>query len=114
MKTIDDVIRHHDDFLDTCMKECMLHNPQLLKILTKLMSTCIIFSNHTDRFTKTCEFKSFLLVCSFLISASLRCRLTLDLEKPFVDGDGTSPRDAGDDVVRRQVEDRALRNQVRS
>ena len=66
------------------MKECMLHNPQLLKILTKLMSTviiqatyelasieqfviferamsvtsvtpvqCIIFANHTERFTKT-------------------------------------------------------------
>ena len=33
------MIRYHDDFLDTCMKECMLHNPQLLKILTKLMST---------------------------------------------------------------------------
>lgn len=53
----------------------MLHNPQLLKLLTKLMSTvspsmlgygfvtlgvssqcvlqCIIFANHTDRFTKT-------------------------------------------------------------
>ena len=38
-QTIDEVIRLHDDFLDICMKECMLHNPQLLKILTKLMST---------------------------------------------------------------------------
>merc|ERR1719473_1842568 len=94
VKTIDDVIWHHDHFLDTCMKECMLHNPQLLKILTKLMSTCIIFSNHTDRFTKT---------------------LTLDLERPFADSDAAmaiSPRDMGDDAVRRQVEDRALRNQV--
>lgn len=38
------VIRLHDEFLDTCMKECMLHNPQLLKILTKLMSTVM----HSD------------------------------------------------------------------
>ena len=51
--TIDEVIAHHDEFLDSCMKECMLHNPQLLKILTKLMSTCIIFANHTERFTKS-------------------------------------------------------------
>jgi hypothetical protein len=61
VSSIDEVIAHHDSFLDTCMKECMLHNPQLLKILTKLMSTCIIFANHTERFTKT---------------------LTLDLEQP--------------------------------
>lgn len=61
VSSIDEVISHHDTFLDTCMKECMLHNPQLLKILTKLMSTCIIFANHTERFTKT---------------------LTLDLEHP--------------------------------
>lgn len=61
VSNIDEVIAHHDAFLDTCMKECMLHNPQLLKILTKLMSTCIIFANHTERFTKT---------------------LTLDLEHP--------------------------------
>ena len=56
VSNIDDVIAQHDAFLDTCMKECMLHNPQLLKILTKLMSTCIIFANHTERFTKTLTF----------------------------------------------------------
>ena len=73
--TIDEVIAHHDEFLDSCMKECMLHNPQLLKILTKLMSTCIIFANHTERFTKSTAHSSPLVVnllslsgCGFVVA----------------------------------------------
>ena len=65
--TIDEVIAHHDEFLDSCMKECMLHNPQLLKILTKLMSTCIIFANHTERFTKSARHSSPPLLINLLL-----------------------------------------------
>ena len=29
--TLDDVLTYHNDFLDTCLKECLLNNPLLLK-----------------------------------------------------------------------------------
>lgn len=42
---IDDVLGHHTSFLDTCLKDCMLTNPELLKVFSKLMSVCVMFTN---------------------------------------------------------------------
>ena len=39
------VIQFHQTFLDSCLKECLLTNPDLLKILTKLMMNCVLFAN---------------------------------------------------------------------
>jgi len=52
VSSVDEVLQHHNEFLDACFKECMLRNPRLLKILTKLMSTCITFSKHIDKVYK--------------------------------------------------------------
>ena len=30
--TVDQVLNGHDDFLNTCLKECMLTNPKLIKV----------------------------------------------------------------------------------
>lgn len=30
--TVDEVLQIHSDFLDTCMNQCMLMNPELLKV----------------------------------------------------------------------------------
>jgi gamma-tubulin complex component 2 len=32
VKTVDELMQHHVDFLDTCLKECMLTNAKLLKV----------------------------------------------------------------------------------
>merc|ERR1712071_127399 len=48
---IDDVLCHHTSFLDNCLKDCMLTNPELLKIFSKLMSVCVMFTNCMQRFT---------------------------------------------------------------
>ena len=53
VKTVDDVLQHHNTFLDKCLKECLLTNHQLLKILRKLMSTCLLFSQNIERFTES-------------------------------------------------------------
>lgn len=42
---IDDVLSHHTSFLDNCLKDCMLTNPELLKIFSKMMSVCVMFTN---------------------------------------------------------------------
>eukprot|EP00750_Incisomonas_marina_P030421 INCI7499.3.p1 GENE.INCI7499.3~~INCI7499.3.p1 ORF type:complete len:369 (-),score=68.23 INCI7499.3:145-1251(-) len=51
--TVDDVIQFHQTFLDSCLKECLLTNPDLLKILTKLMMNCVLFANQIKRFMES-------------------------------------------------------------
>ncbi|CDS09368.1 hypothetical protein LRAMOSA10728 [Lichtheimia ramosa] len=50
--TVDQVLQFHSDFLDTCLKECMLTNAKLLRIYNKLMTSCVVFATHTDRFVQ--------------------------------------------------------------
>ena len=42
---VDDVLAYHTDFLNNCLKDCMLTNPDLLKIVHKLMMVCVTYSN---------------------------------------------------------------------
>ncbi|XP_061837149.1 gamma-tubulin complex component 2 isoform X2 [Nerophis lumbriciformis] len=50
---IDDVLCHHTSFLDNCLKDCMLTNPELLRIFSKLMAVCGMFTTCMQRFTQT-------------------------------------------------------------
>ncbi|XP_057682566.1 gamma-tubulin complex component 2 isoform X2 [Corythoichthys intestinalis] len=49
---IDDVLWHHTGFLDNCLKDCMLTNPELLRIFSKLMSLCVMFTGRMQRFAQ--------------------------------------------------------------
>ena len=42
-KNIDDVLIYHEDFLDHCLKNCMLTYPDLLKNIIQLCNICIEF-----------------------------------------------------------------------
>jgi gamma-tubulin complex component 2 len=42
----------HEKFLDTCLKECLLASQDLLKILTKIMTTCLLFADQMQRFAR--------------------------------------------------------------
>ncbi|TRY55550.1 hypothetical protein DNTS_023152 [Danionella cerebrum] len=55
---IDDVLCHHTSFLDNCLKDCMLTNPELLRIFSKLMSVCVMFTNCMQRFTHSMRIDS--------------------------------------------------------
>ncbi|KAF8504318.1 Spc98 family-domain-containing protein [Russula emetica] len=50
--TVDQLLRDHVDFLDTCMKECMLTSSKLLNAFSKLIVTCSTFALYTTSFTK--------------------------------------------------------------
>jgi len=50
VSNIDGVLEHHNDFLDRCLKDCMLTNPELLKVVSKLMMVCVTFSNCIQRY----------------------------------------------------------------
>ncbi|CAG8598230.1 3579_t:CDS:10, partial [Cetraspora pellucida] len=53
VSTVDQVLQYHSDFLDTCLKECMLTNAKLLRTYSKLASACVLFSNNTEKFMKS-------------------------------------------------------------
>uniref|UniRef100_A0A672PWY8 Gamma-tubulin complex component n=1 Tax=Sinocyclocheilus grahami TaxID=75366 RepID=A0A672PWY8_SINGR len=55
---IDDVLCYHTSFLDNCLKDCMLTNPELLRIFSKLMSVCVMFTNCMKRFTHSMRIDS--------------------------------------------------------
>ncbi|KAF5745851.1 gamma-tubulin complex component 2 [Tripterygium wilfordii] len=43
-KSIDEVIQHHDFFLDKCLRECLLLLPELLKKVERLKSLCLQYA----------------------------------------------------------------------
>lgn len=47
-KSIDEVIQHHDFFLDKCLRECLLHLPDLLKKVERLKSLCLQYAAATQ------------------------------------------------------------------
>jgi gamma-tubulin complex component 2 len=51
--TVDEVLLHHSEFLDTCLKECLLSNHELIKLLTKIMTVCLLFSEQIEHFTES-------------------------------------------------------------
>ncbi|XP_015938897.1 gamma-tubulin complex component 2 [Arachis duranensis] len=46
--SIDEVIQHHDFFLDKCLRECLLLLPELLKKVQKLESMCLQYAAATQ------------------------------------------------------------------
>jgi hypothetical protein len=47
--SLDDVISAHTFFLDVCMSESLLSSSELLKLLTKLVTLCLIFSDQISK-----------------------------------------------------------------
>eukprot|EP01083_Nonionella_stella_P277825 944645_1 len=47
--TVDEVIQFHDEFLGTCVRECLLTEQELLKTLSKILATCLHFASYTGR-----------------------------------------------------------------
>jgi gamma-tubulin complex component 2 len=43
VNNVDDVLVCHSDFLDNCLKDCMLTDPALLRTVNKLMAVCVQF-----------------------------------------------------------------------
>ncbi|KAI0009729.1 Spc98 family-domain-containing protein [Xylariaceae sp. FL0662B] len=54
-RTVDELMQDHVDFLDTCLKGCMLTNGKLIRIHAKLMQTCTYFTAYTNHLTRELE-----------------------------------------------------------
>ncbi|KAL1700007.1 Spc98 family-domain-containing protein [Schizophyllum commune] len=53
VQTVDQLLRDHVDFLDTCLKECMLTSSKLLKAYSRLLTTCSTFALYSASFSKS-------------------------------------------------------------
>ena len=50
VKTIDDVMMHHSNFLDECLKQCLLTDQNLFKIISSINMRTLFFSRVMIRF----------------------------------------------------------------
>jgi gamma-tubulin complex component 2 len=50
--TVDELLDAHNSFLLECHRNCLLTEMDLFKIITKILSVCVIFCNYTERFIK--------------------------------------------------------------
>ncbi|KAI9357947.1 Spc98 family-domain-containing protein [Zopfochytrium polystomum] len=50
--TVEDVLEFHNDFLDSCLKDCMLTNPKLLKTFGKITRMSLNFVAFADAYAK--------------------------------------------------------------
>merc|ERR1711871_1519108 len=44
-RTMDEVLHHHTELLNTVLKECLLTEKELLKTLNKIMTICLLFAD---------------------------------------------------------------------
>lgn len=56
VQNFDELISTHNIFLDDCLKESLIMDTNLLKILSKINNTCLIFSRIIQSFTNNMKF----------------------------------------------------------
>ena len=56
--TVDDLLGIHNDFVIQTLKECLLTNRELIRTLTKLMTTCLLFSDQMKLFMESTQIVS--------------------------------------------------------
>lgn len=49
VSNIDDVLLMHNDFLDKCLRDCMLSSRDVLKTMSRLLAICISFTRHIQQ-----------------------------------------------------------------
>ena len=51
--TVDDMLAEHNQFLIRIFTQCLLTNPDLIRTVSKLMTTCLLFSSQIKNFIET-------------------------------------------------------------
>lgn len=46
VSNIDDVLLMHNDFLDKCLRDCMLSSREVLTTMSRLLAICVSFTQH--------------------------------------------------------------------
>lgn len=51
-QNFDEILKNHNTYLDECLKESLLLDPNLVKILSKINSSCLIYAKSIQSFTQ--------------------------------------------------------------
>lgn len=62
-RTVDDIVVVHDAFLHRTVEACLLTNKELVRTLTKLMTTMLMFADQMKLFTEATRIVRILNVC---------------------------------------------------
>eukprot|EP00516_Mucochytrium_quahogii_P003975 CAMPEP_0203759020 /NCGR_PEP_ID=MMETSP0098-20131031/11951_1 /ASSEMBLY_ACC=CAM_ASM_000208 /TAXON_ID=96639 /ORGANISM=" , Strain NY0313808BC1" /LENGTH=1021 /DNA_ID=CAMNT_0050651747 /DNA_START=232 /DNA_END=3294 /DNA_ORIENTATION=+ len=100
VKTVDELMKHHAGFLDTCLRECLLTHQGLLKTLAKIMTTCLLFAEQIGRFADQIQ----------VDEASIR--KNLEAQKPKKKKGGSKPSDVALRRTRIKVQEQHIRGIV--
>jgi gamma-tubulin complex component 2 len=57
-QTVDDILNVHNAFLQRTLEACLLTNQELIRSLTKLLNTCLLFTDQMKRFMDTTKIVS--------------------------------------------------------
>lgn len=55
VKTVDEILELHNTFLDECLKECLLTDQNLLRILIKIFNCCFFLSRIIQKYTNSIQ-----------------------------------------------------------
>jgi gamma-tubulin complex component 2 len=64
-QTVDDILDIHNEFLRRTLEACLLTNRDVVRSLTKIMNTCLLFSDQMKRFMETTKIVSLKLKAFF-------------------------------------------------
>ncbi|CAM9119980.1 unnamed protein product [Ectocarpus fasciculatus] len=81
---IDEVLVVHEKFLDLCLKECLLNSQDLLRILTKLTTTCLLFADQMNRFAASADAFDQGSMVSGLVSGVSDRKKRIELQEEFL------------------------------
>lgn len=59
-QTVDNILDIHNSFLERTLEACLLTNSDIIRSLTKLMNTCLLFTDQMKRFMDTTKIVSML------------------------------------------------------
>ena len=75
VRSVDDLMRYHSEFLDTCLRECLLTHQSLLKQLAKLMTTCLLFAEQVERFADSIHVDEESMKAAAIAPTSIKLKL---------------------------------------
>ena len=81
---IDEVLIVHEKFLDLCLKECLLNSQELLRTLTKLTTTCLLFADQMNRFATSADAHDKKSMISGLVAGVNDRKKRLELQEEFL------------------------------
>jgi gamma-tubulin complex component 2 len=78
---IDDVILHHDKFLDSCLRETMITSSSFFPLIHKILGICITFSAFVQETTHKSQTKEELIKLDYKLDLKADKKIAMEKRK---------------------------------